>query len=231
YVQRGLRSIHWCPTDRTALAEAEIEYQDDESPSVFVSFPLRRDPRGVLTAHAGVHAVAWTTTPWTLPANVGLMADASAEYVVLRAGGRPLLVAAALAAAVAAVLGEAKPEIVATLPGASLVGLVFEGPWGRDSVVVDGRPFVTMEDGTGLVHMAPGHGKEDFAIGQKNGLEILCPVDEAGKFTAEAAPFEGRSVLDVNADILKWLGDQGRILAASSFVHSYPHCWRCRQPV
>ena len=231
YVQRGLRSIHWCPTDRTALAEAEIEYQDDPSPSVFVSFPLRRDPAGVLAAHAGVAAAAWTTTPWTLPANVGLMADPGAEYVVLRAGGRLFLVAAARASAVAAVLGEAKADVVATVPGSRLPGLVFEGPWGRDSVVVDGRPFVSMEDGTGLVHMAPGHGKEDFAIGQKHGLEILCPVDEAGKFTAEAAPFEGRSVLDVNDDVLAWLRERGRILAASTFVHSYPHCWRCRQPV
>jgi len=231
YVQRGLRSIHWCPTDRTALAEAEIEYQDDPSPSVYVSFPLRRDPDGVLAAHPGIAAVAWTTTPWTLPANVGLMIDPGTTYVVLRARDRALLVASARAEAVATALGEAKPEVLATLPGSTLLGLGFEGPWGRDSVVVDGRPYVSMEDGTGLVHMAPGHGKEDFAIGQKHGLEILCPVDEAGRFSAEAAPFEGRSVLDVNADILAWLGERGRILASTTFTHSYPHCWRCRQPV
>ncbi|MEO5616500.1 MAG: isoleucine--tRNA ligase [Candidatus Eisenbacteria bacterium] len=231
YVQRGLRSIHWCPTDRTALAEAEIEYQDDASPSVFVSFPLRRDPAGVLAAHPGVAAVAWTTTPWTLPANMGLMVDPDADYAVVSVGDRPLLVATARAEAVAAAMGSEPPEIVTTLPGSALVGLVFEGPWGRDSQVVDGRPFVTMQDGSGLVHMAPGHGKEDFQVGQRNGFEVLCPVDEGGLFTAEAAPFTGRSVLKVNDEILAWLRDRGRILASSTFTHSYPHCWRCRQPV
>ena len=231
YVQRGLRSIHWCPTDRTALAEAEIEYQDDPSPSVFVSFPLRRDPTAVLAAHAGIEAVAWTTTPWTLPANMGLMVDPDAEYVVARIGERRLLVARARAEAVATAMGDGAPEILAAFPGATLVGLVFEGPWDRDSHVVDGRPFVSMSDGSGLVHMAPGHGKEDFQVGQRNGFEVLCPVDEAGLFTAEAAPFTGKSVLKVNDEVLAWLTERGRILASSTFTHSYPHCWRCRQPV
>jgi len=231
YVQRGLRSIHWCPTDRTALAEAEIEYQDDPSPSVYVKFPLRHDASGVLGAHPGIAAVAWTTTPWTLPANMGLMVDPGAAYAVLRGPAGPLLVAAARAAAVAEALGLENPEPVATLPGSALLGLVFEGPWERDSRVVDGRPFVSMEDGSGLVHMAPGHGKEDFQVGQRNGLEVLCPVDEGGLFTAEAAPFAGRSVLDVNDDVLAWLGERGKVLAASTFTHAYPHCWRCRRPV
>ncbi len=231
YVQRGLRSIHWCPTDRTALAEAEIEYQDDPSPSVFVSFPLRRDPNGALASHPGAEAVAWTTTPWTLPANQGLMVDPGAEYAVMRANGRALVVASARAEAVAAAMGAGAPAIERRLPGSELLGAVFEGPWGRDSIVVDGRPFVSMEDGSGLVHLAPGHGKEDFQVGQKHGLEVLCPVDEAGRFTAEAEPFTGRSVLEVNDDVLAWLGERGKVLASSTFTHSYPHCWRCRRPV
>jgi isoleucyl-tRNA synthetase len=231
FIQRGLRSIHWCPNDRTALAEAEIEYQDDSSPSIYVPFPLRRDPRGVLARWPGVAAVAWTTTPWTLPANVGLMVDPAAGYVVVQADGRHWLLAGVRLEAVAKDVGWNEPRVEARLPGRDLVGVVFEGPWGQDSLAVDGMPYVSMEDGTGLVHSAPGHGKEDFAVGQREGLEVVCPVDEAGRFTAGAEPFVGRSVLEVNDDIVAWLRERGRLLAASSFVHSYPHCWRCRQPV
>jgi isoleucyl-tRNA synthetase len=231
YAQRGLRSIHWCPTDRTALAEAEIEYQDDPSPSIHVAFPLRSDPNGVLSAWPGVQAVAWTTTPWTLPANQGLMVDPASSYVVLRDGERRLLVAAERVTAFAEAAKIEAPTTEATLPGRTLLGLVFEGPWGNDSRMVDGTPFVSMEDGTGIVHTAPGHGKEDFQVGQKNGLDVLCPVDEAGRFTAGAEPFVGRSVLDVNDDIIAWLREKGRLLAHRTYTHSYPHCWRCRQPV
>ncbi len=231
FIQRGMRSIHWCPTDRTALAEAEIEYQDDPSPSVHVLFPLRSDPRGVLAGLDGVAALAWTTTPWTLPANLGLMVDPGADYVVARAGGRTVVVAAARLEAVAAVAGWKTPEVARRLKGRELVGLVFEGPWEKDSRVVDGTPFVSMEDGTGLVHTAPGHGKEDFQVGARENLGVLCPVDEAGRFMAGAEPFVGRSVLEVNDDLVRWLTERGRILAASSFTHAYPHCWRCRQPV
>ncbi len=231
FIQRGLRSIHWCPTDRTALAEAEIEYADDPSPSIFVPFPLRSDPRGALEAWPGVAAIAWTTTPWTLPANVGLMVDPDADYAVATAGGRHWVVAAARLEAVAQAVGWTDAAVAARVRGRELVGAIFENPWGRDSRVVDGMPFVSMEDGTGLVHTAPGHGKEDFFVGQREGLEVSCPVDEAGRFLAGAEPFVGRSVLEVNADIIAWLKERGRLLAASSFVHSYPHCWRCRQPV
>ncbi len=231
FVQRGLRSIHWCPTDRTALAEAEIEYQDDPSPSIFVTFPLRKDPHGVLRGQSGIEAVAWTTTPWTLPANLGLMVDPNAEYVVLRAGARRLLVAAPRVAAVVEASGITSYAVEAKLRGRDLVDLVFEAPFGGDSRVVDGMPYVSMDDGSGLVHTAPGHGKEDFAVGQRSGLGVSCPVDEGGKLLAGAEPFVGRSVLDVNDDIVEWLKERGRLLAASRFTHSYPHCWRCRQPV
>ena len=231
FVQRGLRSIHWCPTDRTALAEAEIEYQDDPSPSVYVAFPLRSDPTGRLARHADLAAVAWTTTPWTLPANLGLMVDPMASYVVVAAGARHYIVAEPRLESMRTIAGWGDAPIVERLPGAALVGVVFEGPWGNDSRVVDGTPFVSMEDGTGLVHTAPGHGKEDFQVGQRSGLGVLCPVDAAGKFLAGAEPFVGRSVLDVNDDIIAWLKESGRVLAAATFTHPYPHCWRCRQPV
>jgi isoleucyl-tRNA synthetase len=231
FVQRGLRSIHWCPTDRTALAEAEIEYQDDVSPSIHVSFPLRSDPQGRLAGQDGVAAIAWTTTPWTLPANLGLMVDPEAIYVVVHAGERRWVIAEARLPATAEAAGWKSPRVEARLRGADLVGLVFEGPWGRDSRVVDGTPYVSLEDGTGLVHTAPGHGKEDFAVGQRSGLGVLSPVDEAGRFTQEAEPFVGRSVLEVNDDIIAWLKERGRLVAGGTLTHAYPHCWRCHQPV
>jgi isoleucyl-tRNA synthetase len=231
FIQRGQRSIHWCPTDRTALAEAEIEYADVPSPSIFVTFPLRRDANGVLAAWPGVAAVAWTTTPWTLPANLGLMVAPDADYVVVEAAGRTLLFAEPRLAAVAAAAGWEAHAVLARVKGRALVDAIFEAPFGGDSRVVDGTPFVSMEDGTGIVHTAPGHGKEDFQVGQRAGLGVLCPVDEAGRFTAGTAPFEGRSVLEVDDDIVKWLEGRGRLVASSSFSHSYPHCWRCHNPV
>jgi len=231
FIQRGLRSIHWCPTDRTALAEAEIEYQDDPSPSIYVTFPLRRDPRAVLGGLPLLSAVVWTTTPWTLPANLGLMVDPEATYAVVRAAGAHYLVAETRVGAIAAAAGWRDAQVVARFPGRELLDLVFEGPWGNDSRVVDGTPYVIFEEGTGLVHTAPGHGKEDFAVGQRAGLGVVCPVDEAGRFTAGTEPFVGRSVLEVNEDIVAWLEGRGRLLAATTFIHPYPHCWRCRRPV
>ena len=231
FIQRGMRSIHWCPTDRTALAEAEIEYQDDPSPSILVSFPLRRDPAHLFQGASGVAAMAWTTTPWTLPANLGLMVDPNADYVLAESGGARYLLAMARLEAVRQAAGWSAATVERTFKGAELIGAVFEGPWGGDSRVVDGTPYVTLEDGTGIVHTAPGHGKEDFAVGQRFELGVSCPVDEAGRFMAGAEPFVGRSVLEVNDDIIQWLRERGRLVAAGSFVHSYPHCWRCRQPV
>ena len=231
FIERRLRSIHWCPTDRTALALAEIEYQDDPAHSIIVRFPLLRDPGGALARHAGLEALAWTTTPWTLPANLGLMADPDATYAVVRVADRRFLLAEARLAAVADTAGWKEHEIEARTKGATLVGAVFEGPWGNESPIVDGTPYVSLEDGTGLVHMAPGHGREDFEVGRRAGLPVSCPVDGAGRFLPGTEPFVGRSVLEVDPDIIRWLEGRGRILTAGKIVHSYPHCWRCRGPV
>ncbi|MEK7329446.1 MAG: isoleucine--tRNA ligase [Candidatus Eisenbacteria bacterium] len=238
-IQRGLRSIHWCPTDRTALAEAEIEYQDDPSPSIFVAFPLRRDPNRALDRRAKalrdfpLNGLAWTTTPWTLPANRGLMVDPEAEYVEVRPGKQCYVVATSRLPALRSALGWGWLEEGARWKGRDLLGLVFEGPWGNDSPIVDGTPFVSMEDGTGLVHTAPGHGKEDFTVGQRAGLEVACPVDEAGRFTAGAEPFVGRSVIDheLNREIIDRLRQHGRLVDEKELTHAYPHCWRCHRPV
>ena len=231
FIQRGKRAIHWCPTDRTALAMAEIEYADVPSPSLFVRFPLVKDAAaGALAAWPEASAVAWTTTPWTLPANLGLMVDPRAEYVVARLSGQVVVVAAARLAPFAERMGTTA-ETLGTVRGADLVGAIFRAPFGNDSRMVDGSPFVSMEDGTGIVHTAPGHGTEDFQVGARSGLGMNCPVDEGGRFTPEVPHFAGRSVLDVNDDIIRWLGEQGVLLHSWKFTHSYPHCWRCHKPV
>ena len=244
YIYRGLRSIHWCPTDRTALAEAEIEYQDDPGPSVHVVFPAWNGPlpggapdpadpvrtSELRTKYPGLHVVIWTTTPWTLPANLFVMADPTLEYALLDDGERVLLVAAARADAMREATGRPLPE-KARIKGLDLLGATFENPFGRPSPIVDGRPFVTAEDGTGFVHAAPGHGKEDFQVGKKFGFEALCPVDEGGVLTDEAAPFQGQHVFKVNDAIIQWLDERGLLLARGKLTHAYPHCWRCRNPV
>ena len=245
-IYRGLRSIHWCPTDRTALAEAEIEYKDDEGPSIHVVFPAwsgswpttpppvadEARTAALYERFPGLAVVIWTTTPWTLPANLFVMADPTLEYAVLddAADGRKLLVAAARADAVREASGRALPE-VARLSGEELLGATFENPFGRPSPVVDGRPFVSAGDGTGFVHSAPGHGKEDFQVGRKHGFPVLCPVDAGGVLTDEAAPFQGQFVFKANQPIIDWLDEKGGLLARGTMTHSYPHCWRCRDAV
>jgi isoleucyl-tRNA synthetase len=243
-IYRGLRSIHWCPTDRTALAEAEIEYQDDTGPSIHVAFPAwsgswpaapppQADPArtaDLARRFPGLAVVVWTTTPWTLPANLFVMADPGLDYAVLEDDGRLLLVAAARAAAVREASGRALPER-ARLRGEELLGAAFENPFGRLSPVVDGRPFVSDEEGTGFVHSAPGHGKEDFQVGRKYGFEVLSPVDAGGVLTDEAAPFQGQFVFKANGPIQEWLDERGWLVARGTMTHSYPHCWRCRSAV
>src|SRR5262249_49502481 len=151
------------------------------------------------------------------------MVDPAAEYAVARVRDEVVLVARARLAAIGERLG-VQPETLGTVRGADLVGALFKAPFGNDSRVVDGTPFVSMEEGSGIVHTAPGHGAEDFAVGVRNGFEAYCPVDEAGRFTSEVRHFAGRSVLDVNDDITAWLREQGLLLHAWSFTHSYPHC-------
>ncbi len=241
YLFRGLRSIHWCPNCRSALAEAEIEYEDDASPSLFVAYPHRpgeRRPGGrlgrrvaELDAVDGVAAVIWTTTPWTLPANLFLMVGPQHEYVVVEADEGFYLVAAARLAAVAEAVGWRRVEERARFRGEELLGATFTNPMGDSSPLVDGTPYVSLEEGTGIVHGAPGHGKEDFEVGRREGFAVLSPVDEAGVFTAEAGLWQGRAIAEANPHIVRWLSEQGRLLAAGEIVHAYPHCWRCTGPL
>jgi len=241
FIYRGLRSIHWCPTCASALAEAEIEYQDDPSPSIYVAFPHRRGERreagprgaraGELDAFEGLAAVAWTTTPWTLPANLFLMVGPQHEYVVVEAGGRPYFLAAARVEAVREAAGWTSVRERARFRGDEVLGATFENPMGRPSPLVDGSPYVSLEEGTGIVHSAPGHGKEDFAVGTREGFPTLSPVDEHGRFTPEAGEWAGKKVFAANPEIVASLRERGRLVAETSFTHPYPHCWRCKGPV
>jgi isoleucyl-tRNA synthetase len=238
FIFRGLRSIHWCPTCQSALAEAEIEYHDVPSPSIFVGFPHRGGERrvdgpqgeavGELDRFEGLSALIWTTTPWTLPANLFIMIGPDFDYLVVEADGRRFLLAAERLAAVKEALGWSEVRELARFKGAELQGAVFTNPLERPSAIVDGTPYVSLEEGTGLVHSAPGHGKEDFEVGQRAGYPVLSPVDAAGNFTEEAGQWAGKNAVASNQRITEWLTGMGRLLAETEIQHSYPHCWRCK---
>ncbi len=244
YIYRGLKPILWCPSDETALAEAEVEYEEKTSPSIYVRFPLASDPNGVMPAGGNNFTVIWTTTPWTIPANLAVAYHPELEYVVVRAAvaeGEPAfyLVAEGLLAATAAACEWVEPEVLSRHAGRDLAGMVFRHPLhGLDPVFDRPSPvvladYVTLDAGTGVVHTAPGHGQEDFQTGQKYGLEVLCPVDERGCFTAKAGPFEGKGIRSGDADgaVLTALSESGNLLNRTPYRHSYPHCWRCHGPL
>ncbi|MBC8103278.1 MAG: isoleucine--tRNA ligase [Cytophagales bacterium] len=242
FVYRGLKPVYWCPTDETALADAEIEYvEGKKDPSIYVRFPLARDPHGVFEGAAKDHCytVIWTTTPWTIPANVAVAVSPTAEYVVAKTGhGAVYVLAGALLERAMAAVGVTEYEVVRRVTGRDLSGLVFKHPlhtvsggvFDRDSVLVH-ADYVTMEDGTGVVHTAPGHGKEDFATGQTYGLETIQPVLANGVFDASAGEFEGLNLADGGRRVIERLTEAGNLLAEQEIVHSYPHCWRCHNPV
>ncbi len=233
YIYKGLKSVYWCPTCETALAEAEIEYAERKSTSIYVKFSLV-DDKGLLPAGVdpkNVFAVIWTTTPWTMPANVAIALNPELQYVWAQFGEEVYLLAADLAAKVAEDnhLGEYK--VLGTVKGADLEGLVFQHPFiDRQSPIVLGD-HVTLEAGTGCVHTAPGHGQEDFEVGEKYGLPVICPVDHTGHFTEEGGKFAGLFVFDANVPVIKELAAQGKLLGKGSLRHQYAHCWRCKSPI
>jgi isoleucyl-tRNA synthetase len=236
-IYKGLRATLWCWHDETALAEAEIEYENRTSPSIFVRFPFDERQRDALASVLGVDlprektaVVVWTTTPWTLPGNSGVALHPDAAYALYDLGDEALLVAEALAQAT---LGQryAAAKKIASTTGRNLRGLRARNPlFDRDSEIVLAE-YVDLETGTGAVHTAPGHGAEDFETGTANGLAVRNPVDAAGHFTAEAGPYAGMQIFDANATIVGDLRANGTLLRAQEIVHSYPHCWRCHNPV
>jgi len=228
-VYKGLKPVHWCMHCKTALAQAEVEYEDQRTPSVYVKFPLT-GPLPADPAAPRPALVIWTTTPWTLPANLAIAVHPEEEYVALEVRGETLVVAAKLAEAFANVakLGETRRR--ATIPGRALVGLEFRHPWIDRTGKVAAAPFVAMDTGTGLVHIAPGHGEEDYDLGRALGLRIYNPVDDDGRFVPEVEHFAGQTVWEANPRIVDLLRARGALVAEVALDHTYPHCWRCKNP-
>jgi isoleucyl-tRNA synthetase len=288
YVYKGARPVYWCIHDQTALAEAEVEYREHTSPSVYVKFPLSEDSveaevfkREVLGDEDDprkIFFLIWTTTPWTLPANLGIAVNPQFEYAAIEGGaGEVYVVASELVTHVANKCGLGHSEdlttgepraangepnlatinwpskVIARFPGSRLDRLEARHAWlNRPSLLMlgdhvtlggeaDGETELDVKDardkkatgkaGTGLVHTAPGHGHDDFVIGKAYGLDIYCPVDNAGRFTQEVEHFAGRSVFEANPAIVEFARERGALLFSEDYAHRYPHCWRCKNPV
>lgn len=255
FVYKGARPVYWCIHDQTALAEAEVEYNQHTSPSVYVKFPLASDPAKIDPALAGrkVFVLIWTTTPWTLPANLGIAVHPDFEYVAFENGDEVYVVAAELLDVVATKCDLTAPKVLARFRGAKLDRLECRHAWlDRPSLLMLGEHVTlggeadaeteldvkdarekstTSKAGTGCVHTAPGHGHDDFVLGKKYGLEIYCPVDDAGKFSEEVEHFAGLSVFEANPKIVDFMRERGVLLFSENYDHRYPHCWRCKNPV
>jgi len=245
FIYRGLRPVHWCTVCATALAEAEVEYTDHTSPSIYVKFPFvgsaedaaaiavaPGDGAELATHHRELAIVIWTTTPWTLPANLAVCLNPHLEYVALPINGAYYIVATRLVDAFLTTTGLADrgrrlPVNLTALDGRD----VFAHPFIDRPARLVFETHVTADAGTGCVHTAPGHGYEDFAVGQKYGLPVLTPVDAVGRFTDEAGKFAGRRVFDANEAIVDEVRERGALLHVERMQHPYPHCWRCKSPL
>jgi isoleucyl-tRNA synthetase len=228
YIYKGLKPVYWSPSSESALAEAEIEYQDKKSPSIYVSFEVT-DGKGVVVE--GTKIIIWTTTPWTIPANLGISVNPEFDYVIVEVASTRYLVAKALLENVATTLEWESYEIVQTLKGEQMDRMVAKHPlYDRDSLVMLGE-HVTDEGGTGCVHTAPGHGEEDFQVGKTYGLDVLSPIDDRGVLTAEAPGFEGLFYDKANKVITEALDAAGALEKLTFFTHSAPHDWRTKKPV
>ncbi len=228
YIYKGLKPVYWSPSSESALAEAEIEYKDKTSQSIYVAFPVK-DGKGKLPQDASI--VIWTTTPWTLPANLGISLHPDFDYVVVEVNGKKYVLAQGLLEAASKEIGWTDMTIRAAFKGSELEHAVCSHPfYDRESLVMTGE-HVTLEAGTGCVHTAPGHGEDDFVIGQRYNIGVLCPVDDQGHFTAEAPGFEGVFYEKGNKLVIEKLQESGRLLKQSEIQHQYPHDWRTKKPV
>jgi isoleucyl-tRNA synthetase len=237
YVYRGLKPVYWCFHDRTALAEAEVEYEDHTSPSIWVTFAAASGEKGVAGKSGlksdltGVKALIWTTTPWTLPANRALAFHPDFDYTVAESPHGPLLLAVERLDAVSAELGFDLRNTGRRWKGRELEGLLFQHPFLDMQVPAILAEHVTLDQGTGIVHTAPGHGAEDYRAGLKYGLQIYAPLDDSGRFTEGLPEYRGKTVFEANPAIIALLRSRGALLGEGKLRHSYPHCWRCHQPV
>ncbi len=232
-VYKGLKPIHWCYSCKTALAEAEVEYENHTSPSIYVSFPVESDLSELDAALAGQNwsVVIWTTTPWTLPANLAIAFHPDYMYSAVRVAGEGYIVASELLKAVAEKCEWKNPQEVARFPGKALDGRKARHPFiERDSLLILGD-YVTLDAGTGCVHTAPGHGYDDYLSGTAYGLDILCPVDDDGRFMKSVEHFAGILVFDANRKIVDYMRNNETLLHFEDYDHAYPHCWRCHNPI
>jgi isoleucyl-tRNA synthetase len=231
YVYRGLKPVYWCIHDRTALAEAEVEYEDHTSPSIWVRYPVVEYP-GSAAVQGGLYAIVWTTTPWTLPASMALAFNKNLPYVLLTdARGDAYLLAEQLVDRVAAATGLQFVSRSDAFAGVTLASAKFKHPFlDRELPAVFGD-HVNLDQGSGIVHTAPGHGMEDYRAGQEYGLKVYAPIDDEGRFVEGLPEYKGKGVFEANPFIVGLLKRSGTLLAEQKITHSYPHCWRCHNPV
>ncbi len=232
-VIRSKKPIYWCASCMTALAEAEVEYHDHKSPSIYVKFPMTGESRAKFPELAGkpVYVLIWTTTPWTLPANLAIALHPDFEYVAVSVGEEIWILAQGLLENVMGLAKVQDYEVLRTFGAEELKGLKARHPFlDRDSVIVLGS-HVTLEAGTGAVHTAPGHGREDYEMALEYGLDVYSPVDDRGRFTKDVPLFAGQFVFDANKSVNAKLQEEGKLLLQTDITHSYPHCWRCKNPV
>jgi isoleucyl-tRNA synthetase len=233
-IYKSKKPVLWCAHHETALAEAEVEYEDLTSPSIWVTFAMNdsaRERLSMLPAGKSAQVVIWTTTPWTLPANLAITLHPTLEYSLVDVGDTVYFVAAERVKAFTDACGIDSYEIAGIVRGAAMEGASCRHPFvDRDSLLILGD-FVTTESGSGCVHTAPGHGADDFVVGRKYGLEAYAPVDDKGCFTEEVPEYAGRKVFDTDADIVEMLRAKGVLLNSKRFTHSYPVCQRCKNPI
>jgi len=235
YVYRGRKPVYWCIYDSTALAEAEVEYEDHTSPSIWVRFRLLRNVfnEGGPDRNLGgdVDAVIWTTTPWTLPHNRALAFRNEFEYAVVETEQGKLLLAADRIPALQAECGIKEAKVLEKIEGGQFEGARFQHPFLPIEVPGILADYVTLDQGSGIVHTAPGHGADDFISGQKYKLEIYAPLDDKGRYLEGLPEYKGKDVFSANPIVVKLLQDRGALLGLHDYKHTYPHCWRCHNPV
>jgi isoleucyl-tRNA synthetase len=232
-VYKGLRPVHWCSHCQTALAEAEIEYKEKKSPSIYVKFPMASDLSAKYPALKGkkVSVLIWTTTPWTLPANLAIAFHPEYEYAAFETRDEVYVAAKRLIPVLAEELGFKDHKVLATFQGKEMEGLKARHPFiERDSLLVL-AVYVSLDEGTGCVHTAPGHGHEDYLTGLQYEMEIYTPVDGQGNFIPEVKKYGGMNVFEANKPITEDMKKDGTLLKIGEITHSYPHCWRCKNPV
>ncbi|MFW5995720.1 MAG: isoleucine--tRNA ligase, partial [Halanaerobiaceae bacterium] len=231
---RGKKPVLWCTDCKTALAEAEVEYKEVRGPSIFVKFPFKGELTlgGVELSPADTHIVIWTTTPWTIPSNLAITLHPDFDYVVVETGGEKLIMARELVDVVMEKTETGDYEVIGEpFKGSELEGEKCNHPlMDRDSVLILGE-HVTLEEGSGCVHTAPGHGHDDFIVGREYDLDIYAPMDDNGYFTEDAGDFAGMYYDDANIEVTDRLKEKNLLMSLNFIDHQYPHCWRCKEPV